>query len=190
MRHPASNSYENSRACVVSATTALFCRDRAGSSIGNRCCKAASTGQPADRRTARGVLQPAETQPGPTSSQICDGTTFGFPPAPRLAPALDRVTIRGGSSNPNAYQRHYPLGAGAAARAEGNSSCLPGGWSFEPASGPQEPRLVSIDGRGRPDRKTRGEARQNPDLRTADRPRRPSGRAAGYCLEGPSRPIS
>jgi hypothetical protein len=155
----------------------------------NRCCKAASTGQPADRRRARGVLQPAETQPYQLR-QICDAVTFGFPRAPRLAPALGRVTIRGESSNPNAQQRHYPHGAGAAARAEGDSPCLPGGWDFEPASRPQEPRLFSIDGRGRPDRKTRGEARQNPDLRTADRPLRPSGRAAGYCLEGPSRPIS
>src|SRR5580692_3243946 len=94
-------------------------------------------------------------------------------------------SLRDTARDERSLPRSCPLGGYAAARAEDDSSRLPRGRVFEPTSGPQEPRLVSIDGRGRPDRNTEGEDHQNPDLRTADRPRRPSGRAAGYCLEGP-----
>ena len=48
---------------------------------------------------------PARAERPDESFHICDAATFGFPPAARLAPALDRVTIRGGSSNPNAQPR-------------------------------------------------------------------------------------
>jgi hypothetical protein len=69
-------------------------------------------------------------------------------------------SLRDTARDERSLPRSCPLGGYAAARAEGDSSRLPRGRVFEPTSGPQEPRLVSIDGRGRPDRNTEGEDHQ------------------------------